>query len=1005
MKVNAARSALVLSLAGLVAGQAADFSIPSKFTRWDNENWTLSTDQLIQAQFQSRLNLANGYLGCAFAAAGPFFEADKNLTDAKGDIPTNGWPLDSPRLTFCSLVGFWDSQPNTSSTNFPWLLQDGGESVISGVPHWGGIIFEVGGLQLDATVDNTTVSNFQSTFSAKDGLATWSYTWAPSTTNGTEFNISYSLFLSRARSQVAAVRADIVASSDINATVTDLLDGRSAPRSTAMGKGMDQNTSSIYAAVSPNGLSNITAYIVSSADFSATAVDPASRILSNQTWLPSNQSTIGQTFDLTLEAGQTSTLYKFIGGASSDAFGDPQAAARNASTSAMMVSWDALLAETQTAWAEILPSSSIDDYADANGSLPSDPNVQELQVASVMSPYYLLQNTLRLDAGPGLDNNSIVVSGISSESYGGLVFWDADIFMSPGLVLSHPEYARTIANYRISRSGQARINAASNNFSCDAILFPWTSSRFGNCTATGPCTDYEYHINGDIAQMLLQHRNVTGDEQWWRAKAWPVYEGIAQMFSELLKYNQTTQKYDIKNMTDPDEYANAVDNGAYTLASASKVLTTANSFRALYGMGVNDTWTTIANNVAIPYDASGITTEYEGMNNSVPIKQADVVLNTYPLDYIQNYSETQSLNDLNYYAGKQSPDGPAMTYAIFSAIANAISPSGCSSFTYALDAFQPYVRAPWYQFSEQNVDNATANGGTNPAFPFLTGHGGFNQVGPFGWLGIRTDREYLVIDPALPPQIPQVKIRTFYYGGATLSATMNYTHTTLFRSATNNSFVNDTYGANPMPFSVGLINPSMHNISIGQTLTLNNRQHFSTLTTPDNLVQCQPVTSDQPFQQGQYPLAAIDGAASTQWQPLTPHQASMAIDMSDVAIQPIIGVSITWGTSPPIHATVYLSNSSSFNGNVTVIPVGNITISQAFNANDVVVKPYVGNSTNVSIANAGGVYSGRHAMLQIEGTQGSPNTTGATVAEFALIGTGGAQMVKRWDSARSYRKR
>ena len=51
--------------------------------------------------------------------------------------------------------------------------------------------------------------------------------------------------------------------------------------------------------------------------------------------------------------------------------------------------------------------------------------------------------------------------------------------------------------------------------------------------------------------MLLQHRNVTGDESWWQQNAWPVYNGIAQMFSELLQYNTTTQLYDIKNMTDP----------------------------------------------------------------------------------------------------------------------------------------------------------------------------------------------------------------------------------------------------------------------------------------------------------------------------------------------------------------------------------------------------------------------------------------------------------------------
>ena len=94
-----------------------------------------------------------------------------------------------------------------------------------------------------------------------------------------------------------------------------------------------------------------------------------------------------------------------------------------------------------------------------------------------------------------------------------------------------------------------------------------------------------------------------------------------------------------------------VDNGAFTLAMVSKVLRTANSFRSLYGQPVNETWMEIADNVAILYDDSGITLQFEGMNNSVPIKQADVVLNTYPLDYQDNYTEAQSLQDLDYVSG------------------------------------------------------------------------------------------------------------------------------------------------------------------------------------------------------------------------------------------------------------------------------------------------------------------------------------------------------------------
>ncbi|KAL9098953.1 MAG: hypothetical protein Q9187_009568, partial [Circinaria calcarea] len=41
---------------------------------WDNENWILTTANLDQGHYQSRMSIANGYLGINVAAVGPFFE-------------------------------------------------------------------------------------------------------------------------------------------------------------------------------------------------------------------------------------------------------------------------------------------------------------------------------------------------------------------------------------------------------------------------------------------------------------------------------------------------------------------------------------------------------------------------------------------------------------------------------------------------------------------------------------------------------------------------------------------------------------------------------------------------------------------------------------------------------------------------------------------------------------------------------------------------------------------
>jgi hypothetical protein len=147
------------------------------------------------------------------------------------------------------------------------------------------------------------------------------------------------------------------------------------------------------------------------------------------------------------------------------------------------------------------------------------------------------------------------------------------------------------------------------------------------------------------------------------------------------------------------------------------------------GQGINQTWDIQANDIAFPVAPSNITLEYETMNNSIQVKQADVVLLTYPLDYsLSNYTTAERMLDLDYvsisykttsrmyrltvfqYSNRQSPNGPAMTYSVFAVDANVLSPSGCAAYTYALNGFLPYLRAPWYQFSEQAVDDPVTNG-------------------------------------------------------------------------------------------------------------------------------------------------------------------------------------------------------------------------------------------------------------------------------------------------------
>jgi len=508
--------------------------------------------------------------------------------------------------------------------------------------------------------------------------------------------------------------------------------------------------------------------------------------------------------------------------------------------------------------------------------------------------------------------------------------------------------------------------------------------------------DYEYHINGDIAQEFANYWVTSGDTEFFKDSLFPIYNSIATFYSEVVTMNGS--QYVLTNMTDPDEYANGVDNGGFTMPLIADTLNNANMFRQMFGLPPNSTFSSIASNIYISRDPSAnIISEYTGMNGSISVKQADVVLVTFPLNYQANYTAQDSLSDLQYYAGKQSLNGPGMTYAIFSIVASAVDPSGCSSYTYQQYSTQPYARAPWFQFSEQLVDDFTANGGTHPAYPFLTGHGGANQVTIFGYLGLRLTPDYtLHIDPSLPPQIPHLKYRTIYWHGWPISAVANQTHTTLTRLPTPYITANTTYTNTSIPVQIGNNASATYQLPPNGTLTFPNRNIANITTVENNIAQCLPASSADDFQPGQFPISAVDGAASTKWQPnLSNTSQSLTITLSSQAYQPITSFHFDWAQNPPTNFTVLFHNASSATDPSAVIATTqtNISISKSYNETEInMITPYMSNTTNVTLDPP--VWSGKFATLVIQGNQASnlTNSTGATVAEWAIVGTLGQKL-------------
>jgi trehalose/maltose hydrolase-like predicted phosphorylase len=227
----------------------------------------------------------------------------------------------------------------------------------------------------------------------------------------------------------AAVQLKLTSSRDVNATVIDLLNGDCALRTDFVDKQFEPVLPFIWSAVRPLGIENVTAYIYSALVGDDSCNTTSRTQITDDTVLGANSSSIAQAMDVSLKAGQTSIVTKYIGGASSDAFEDPQSAALNASWSAAQKGYAGLLSSHIDEWASIMTPESVDDYRYPNGSIPDDPNILELQITAVTNPFHLLKETVGPNAvvaagnNTKLDVNSIAVGGLGSDSYGGMIFW------------------------------------------------------------------------------------------------------------------------------------------------------------------------------------------------------------------------------------------------------------------------------------------------------------------------------------------------------------------------------------------------------------------------------------------------------------------------------------------------------------------------------------------------------------------------------------------------------
>lgn len=412
-------------------------------------------------------------------------------------------------------------------------------------------------------------------------------------------------------------------------------------------------------------------------------------------------------FTKKLSAGEKYTFTIVGSTISSEHVADPQNEAERLTIFAALEKKDRLLKRHQEAW---------DKLWESDIKIEGD---DEAQKASHFALYHLYSFCREGQA------YSLSPMGLSGLGYNGHVFWDTEIWMYPPILILHPEMARSLLEYRFERLEAAKANAKSHGYK--GAMFPWESDDEGQeatpvWALTGP---FQHHITADVGFAFWKYYAVTKDKEWLRTRGYPLLKEVADFWASRVEKG-ADGKYHIINVVCADEWAENVDDNAYTNGIVKEVLQYATDAADDLKMKADPKWEDIMDNLVIWKNSEGVTKEHATYNGET-IKQADVNLLAYPLHVITDPAAIKK--DLDYYESRYSPDGPAMSLAILS-ILNTRLGNPEKGYEWFVKSYKPNQVPPFGVLAE------TA-GGTNPYF--ATGAGGFLQTLLNGFGGLEID--------------------------------------------------------------------------------------------------------------------------------------------------------------------------------------------------------------------------------------------------------------------------
>ena len=387
-----------------------------------------------------------------------------------------------------------------------------------------------------------------------------------------------------------------------------------------------------------------------------------------------------------------------------------------------------------------------------------------LQRAIHSDLFYLLENSAPDTSWPA------AACGFSSH-YFGHVFWDNDFWVFPSLLLLHPQRAGSLIAFREKTLPQALARAKIHGFS--GAMYPWEADPWSGEDVTPKFAvenaDREIHVNGAVALAQWQYYLAGGDRSWLRDHGFPVIKAVADFWVSRATYNSAKQRFELLDVTSPEEDYTHVDNEIYTNVVAYRSLKAAIAAAAVLGILPDPHWRDVSAQLYLP--TVGSAGRYFDFDPAKPHDKTDSwmatsvpMLSIPALDFDADPDTLKGL--LRHSVEAVGPIRGRANQMVLVMLAIQAAEAGdvnyFSDFIGARDyANDPFLKPPF------NVRSETPQ---NDSVYLLATSGGFIQAFVFGLSGLRIEEQGLVgkFPPILPQNLEFLKLRNIAIRGRTV---------------------------------------------------------------------------------------------------------------------------------------------------------------------------------------------------------------------------------------------